>query len=420
MVDKFAPASDGMKWSFTLRDGLKFHDGQPVAAEDAWSRSSAGSKRDPLGRLLAAHTARLAPVDRKTFTLELVAALRARPRSPRQAVAQRALHHARPPRRHARQRADQGADRLRPVQVRQGRVAAGNQVVYVRNADYVPRSEPPSGSAGGKRRAARSRRVALSSPTPPRPHAALEAGEVDWWESPPLDFVPRIEQNPALATFMPDPRRHPGLAAAEPPAPAVQQQEGAAGAAPHGRPGDVPARRPSAAEVLPAMPGACFTCGGAVRQSAAGAPAKPDLERAQAAREGVRLRRPAGRGRCDPTDIALTQRRRPGHARAAARRSASTSTLQAMDWSTVVARRAKKEPPDAGRLEHAVHLVDRLRRHAPRRARRRLRRRRRRLVRLARAAREIEKLTARLGAGDRPGEAASSSPRRSRRSPTTR
>ena len=34
MVDKYTTSRDGMKWSFTLRDGLKFHDGQPVTAED--------------------------------------------------------------------------------------------------------------------------------------------------------------------------------------------------------------------------------------------------------------------------------------------------------------------------------------------------------------------------------------------------
>jgi peptide/nickel transport system substrate-binding protein len=34
---------------------------------------------------------------------------------------------------------------------------------------------------------------------------ALAAGEVDWWEDPPLDFIPKIEQNPDLETFVVDP-----------------------------------------------------------------------------------------------------------------------------------------------------------------------------------------------------------------------
>src|SRR5437870_2145927 len=35
MVDKYAATNKGLKWSFTLRDGLKFHDGAAVTAEDA-------------------------------------------------------------------------------------------------------------------------------------------------------------------------------------------------------------------------------------------------------------------------------------------------------------------------------------------------------------------------------------------------
>src|SRR5919204_2743138 len=71
MVDKYTSANRGLKWSFTLRDGLKFHDGAAVTAEDAVESLKRWSKKDPLGRLLAAHTAKIAPADKKTFTLEL-------------------------------------------------------------------------------------------------------------------------------------------------------------------------------------------------------------------------------------------------------------------------------------------------------------------------------------------------------------
>src|SRR5438552_79785 len=71
MVDKWTATDRGMRWSFTLRDGLKWHDGQPVVAEDAVESVKRWSKRDPLGKLLAAHTAKIAALDRKTFTLEL-------------------------------------------------------------------------------------------------------------------------------------------------------------------------------------------------------------------------------------------------------------------------------------------------------------------------------------------------------------
>ena len=35
MVDKYTRSTDGMKWSFSLRPGMKFHDGSPVTAADA-------------------------------------------------------------------------------------------------------------------------------------------------------------------------------------------------------------------------------------------------------------------------------------------------------------------------------------------------------------------------------------------------
>ena len=80
----------------------------------------------------------------------------------------------------------------------------GNQAVYVRNPDYVPRSETPSGSTGGKRTYLDRviwRYMADHESAAP----ALAAGEVDWWEQPPPDFIPKIEQNPALSTSPFDP-----------------------------------------------------------------------------------------------------------------------------------------------------------------------------------------------------------------------
>ena len=45
MVDRSSVSQDGMKYVFTLRDGLKWHDGEPVVAEDCVESSSAGARR---------------------------------------------------------------------------------------------------------------------------------------------------------------------------------------------------------------------------------------------------------------------------------------------------------------------------------------------------------------------------------------
>jgi peptide/nickel transport system substrate-binding protein len=80
----------------------------------------------------------------------------------------------------------------------------GNQVVYVQNPDYLPRDEAPSGSTGGKKVYV-DKVIWRYIPDHSDAADALAAGEIDWWENPPLDFIPKIEQNPALRTFLFDP-----------------------------------------------------------------------------------------------------------------------------------------------------------------------------------------------------------------------
>jgi peptide/nickel transport system substrate-binding protein len=71
MVDQVTVSPDGMKYTFTLRDGLRRHDGQPVVSEDCVESLKRWGKKDRFGQLLMAHTGNIAPVDKKTFTLEL-------------------------------------------------------------------------------------------------------------------------------------------------------------------------------------------------------------------------------------------------------------------------------------------------------------------------------------------------------------
>src|ERR1700745_3052403 len=52
MVDKYTESKDHMKYSFTLRDGLKFHDGQPVTAEDCVASLNRWAPKDAMGQKL--------------------------------------------------------------------------------------------------------------------------------------------------------------------------------------------------------------------------------------------------------------------------------------------------------------------------------------------------------------------------------
>src|SRR5947207_10810834 len=71
MVDRASVSPDGMKYTFTLRDGLRWHDGQPVLSEDCVESLKRWGKNDRFGQLLMAHVGKIAPVDQKTFSLEL-------------------------------------------------------------------------------------------------------------------------------------------------------------------------------------------------------------------------------------------------------------------------------------------------------------------------------------------------------------
>ncbi len=204
MVESTTVSDDGMKYTFTLRDGLRWHDGQPVQSEDCVESLKRWGKRDRFGRLLMAHTGKIAPVDKKTFTLELaerfgpVLEALGKPSSnvPFMMPARLA---ATPAEQEITEVVGSG-----PFKFVKDEWKPGDQVVYVKNPDYVPRNEAASGSTGGKK-AYVDKIIWKYMPDPWRVADALAAGEIDWWQEPPQDFCPKIEQTPDLQTFLFDP-----------------------------------------------------------------------------------------------------------------------------------------------------------------------------------------------------------------------
>jgi peptide/nickel transport system substrate-binding protein len=75
----------------------------------------------------------------------------------------------------------------------------GNRIVYARNPDYVPRDEPASGFAGAKKVFV-DRVEFVIMPDPATAAAALQKGEVDLWEAPPLDLLPLLRKEPHVVT----------------------------------------------------------------------------------------------------------------------------------------------------------------------------------------------------------------------------
>ena len=189
MVDRTTVSADGMKYTFTLRDGLRWHDKQPVVSEDCVESLKRWANKDRFGQLLMAHTGKIAPIDNKTFTLEL--AERFGPVFDALGKPSTNVPFMMP----ARIASTPAGEQIKeivgsgPFKFAKDEWQPGEQVVYLRNPDYIPRDETPSGSAGGKK-------VHLDKviwryiPDPWDAADDLAAGKLDWWEQPPLDFIP--------------------------------------------------------------------------------------------------------------------------------------------------------------------------------------------------------------------------------------
>jgi peptide/nickel transport system substrate-binding protein len=345
MVEKHTVSTDGRKYSFTLRDGLKWHDGQPVVAEDCVESIKRWSKKDRFGRLLAAHMGKLAPVDKKSFMLELE-----RPFGPvLEALGKPSSNvpFIMPARLAATSENDQVKEIIGsgPFKFVKDEWQPGNQVVYVKNPDYVPRTESPSGSTGGKR-VNLDRVIWRYIPDPATAAAALDAGEVDWWEIPPLDFVPRIEKNPALATFITDPGGTQGWLRPNhlhPPFNDKKARQALLSMMDQTKYLQAAIGQPKYFRTCHSV----FACGGPYESKAGAEPImKQDLAKArQLVKESGYDGRPIVV--IHVTDIQLLN----GAAlvtRDLLQQIGFNVDLQAMDWSTNLARRARKEPPGQG------------------------------------------------------------------------
>ncbi len=307
MVDQFTVSPDGMKYTFTLRNGLKWHDGQPVRSEDCVESLKRWGKKDRFGQLLMAHTGKIVPVDQKTFTLEL-----AEPFGPvLDALGKPSTNVPfMMPARIAATSPDKQINEVvgsGPFKFVKDEWQPGTQVVYVRNPDYVPRNEAQSGSTGGKK-AYLDKVIWRYIPDPATAADALAAGEVDWWQEPPLDFIPKIEQNPGLRTLRFDSLGAQGWLR--------PNHLSAPGPAPHDGPSYVSCSRYWPGGVLSALSFGLRLRRSLRNERRCRAHGKARPRQGEATREGVRLRRPADRGAQDHRQ-AVPRSRGPCHAPAA-------------------------------------------------------------------------------------------------------
>src|SRR5438270_894470 len=143
-------SDDKLTYTFTLRDGLKWHDGAPVTAEDCVASLQRWGKRDGMGQKLMSFTASIEATDPKTVTLKL--------KEPYGLVLESigkpsSVVPFMMPKRIAETPADKAISEYvgsGPFKFVQAEFQPGVKAVYEKNKDYVPRKEAPSWTSGGK------------------------------------------------------------------------------------------------------------------------------------------------------------------------------------------------------------------------------------------------------------------------------
>jgi peptide/nickel transport system substrate-binding protein len=193
MVESHTVSDDGLTYKFTLRAGLKFHDGAPVTGEDVAASIARWGERDGMGQVLMSFVDSMSG-DGNVFVMQLkkpyglVIDSLAKPSSNVPFIMPKRL-------------AETPSTEPIPEQIGSGpfvwvadEFQPGVKAVYAKNEDYVPRDEPASWASGGKVvKVDRVEWVVISDDQTTL--NALQAGEIDYWEAPPNDLLPILQGN---------------------------------------------------------------------------------------------------------------------------------------------------------------------------------------------------------------------------------
>ncbi len=197
MVDTYSVSADQLVWTFTLRPGLQWRDGGPVTPADCIASLQRWEPKDGMGRLLGTATASMQAVDAKTFTIHLkqpfplmLEAL-GKPSSIVPFMIPERLAHTPPGQKIT------DMDGSGPFIFRQDLWRPGDVMVLDRNPHYVPRAEPADFLAGGKK-VNIDRLTIKVIPDPATQVEALQSGEIDYLQYVPFDWIPRLTGDPTL------------------------------------------------------------------------------------------------------------------------------------------------------------------------------------------------------------------------------
>jgi peptide/nickel transport system substrate-binding protein len=206
MVEGHLEEEGGRRVTLRLREGLRFHDGTPVRAVDCVASVRRWAMRDPLGQTLLALTEELAALDDRSFRFRLrrpfplLFEALAKPAVPVCFIMPERLATQDPSRPFRGELIGSG-----PFRFLADERVPGARLAYARFDGYLPRAEGTPGWTAGPKRAHLDRIEWHVTPDAATTAAALQAGEVDWWEQPTADMQPLLRRNRNIVLDIPDP-----------------------------------------------------------------------------------------------------------------------------------------------------------------------------------------------------------------------
>ncbi len=194
MISGHTIESDGKVWKLTLRDGLMFHNGDKVLARDCVASVKRWGARDAFGQALMARTDELSAPDDKTIMFRLKAPFALLP----DALCHGASNMCAIMPEHIAQtdpfKAFTEVIGSGPFKFKADERVSGSLFVYEKFDKYQPRENGEASFTAGPKVVHFDRVEWHVQPDPATKAAAMQAGEMDWWENPTADLLPLLKQ----------------------------------------------------------------------------------------------------------------------------------------------------------------------------------------------------------------------------------
>jgi peptide/nickel transport system substrate-binding protein len=205
MVEGHTIENDGKLWKLTLRPGLMWHDGERVLARDCTASIRRWAKRDAFGDALMLATEELSAPDDRTIQFRLkrpfplLADALGKSPSPMCAMMPERLANTDP----FKQITDIVGSG--PYRYKADERVSGAFNAYERFTGYKPREGGAPDWTSGPKIANFDRIEWRTTPEAASAAAALQNGEVDWWEYATHDLLPLLRRNKNVRVAVQDP-----------------------------------------------------------------------------------------------------------------------------------------------------------------------------------------------------------------------